>query len=66
MDRQVWMELGPYIRLAQETQQERPSPTINNLSDVIATWLPAEQQDKLAEYWATIEQEDNAPAFSAF
>nr|WP_242499682.1 leucine-rich repeat domain-containing protein [Yersinia pseudotuberculosis] len=49
MDRQVWMELGPYIRLAQETQQERPSPTINKLSDVIATWLPAEQQDKLAE-----------------
>ncbi|CNG22488.1 outer membrane protein YopM [Yersinia similis] len=48
MDRQVWMELGPYIRLAQEAQQERPSP-INKLSDVIATWLPAEQQDKLAE-----------------
>ncbi|MGP9293963.1 NEL-type E3 ubiquitin ligase domain-containing protein [Yersinia pseudotuberculosis] len=74
MDRQVWMELGPYILrarerevlLAQEAQQERPSPTINNLSDVIATWLPAEQQDKLAGNWATIEQEDNAPAFSAF
>ncbi|BFI52436.1 NEL-type E3 ubiquitin ligase domain-containing protein [Yersinia pseudotuberculosis] len=53
------------VRLAREAQQERPSP-INKLSDVIATWLPAEQQDKLAEGWATIEQEDNAPAFSAF
>ncbi|WP_272944402.1 NEL-type E3 ubiquitin ligase domain-containing protein, partial [Yersinia wautersii] len=53
------------VRLAQEAQQEHPSP-INNLSDVIAAWLPAEQQDKLAENWATIEQEDNAPAFSAF
>ncbi|CNL44800.1 IpaH family type III secretion system E3 ubiquitin--protein ligase [Yersinia pseudotuberculosis] len=53
------------VRLAQEAQQEHPSP-INNLSDVIAAWLPAEQQDKLAEGWATIEQEDNAPAFSAF
>ncbi|SUB28354.1 putative antigenic leucine-rich repeat protein [Yersinia pseudotuberculosis] len=53
------------VRLAQEAQQERPSP-ISKLSDVIATWLPAEQQDKLAENWATIEQEDNAPAFSAF
>ncbi|BFI71842.1 hypothetical protein okayama9524_33540 [Yersinia pseudotuberculosis] len=37
------------VRLAREVQQERPSPTINKLSDVIATWLPAEQQDKLAE-----------------
>ncbi len=53
------------VRLAQEAQQERPSP-ISKLSDVIATWLPAEQQDKLAGNWATIEQEDNAPAFSAF
>ncbi len=53
------------VRLAREAQQERPSP-INKLSDVIATWLPAEQQDKLEEGWATIEQEDNAPAFSAF
>ncbi|CNF21582.1 outer membrane protein YopM [Yersinia similis] len=49
LERKVWVELGLDIRLAQEAQQERPSPTINNLSDVIATWLPAEQQDKLAE-----------------
>ncbi len=48
LERKVWVELGLDIRLAQEAQQERPSP-INKLSDVIATWLPAEQQDKLAE-----------------
>ncbi|AXY34338.1 NEL-type E3 ubiquitin ligase domain-containing protein [Yersinia pseudotuberculosis] len=37
-----------------------------SLSNIVATWLPPEQQNRLAGDWANIETEANSAAFSVF
>ncbi len=36
------------------------------LSDAVIAWFPVESTDSVAAQWASVNQEENAPAFSAF